>query len=181
MLSSSGAGPRQEVDAGSVMTVSLRLATESDADSVAALLTEVGYPTNAGEAWRRLAGVRRDPAARVLVAVGEPGIMGFLSALLVPYFPDGSTICRITSIVVAKAHRRHGVGATLLQGVTEFAKQRRCSGVEITTAERRAEAQHFYERFMNAANKERLRVLILSSTRRRHKRPFPLKDENNNG
>lgn len=129
------------------MTVSLRLATESDADSIAALLTEVGYPTHAGEAWRRLAGVRRDPVSRVLVAVGESGIMGCASALLVPYFPDGSTICRITSIIVARAHRRQGVGATLLQGVSEFAKQRRCSGVEITTAERRAEAQGFYERF----------------------------------
>ncbi len=128
------------------MTISLRLATESDAEDIAALLTELGYPTSADEAWRRLAGVRRDPVSRVLVAVGEPGIMGFLSALLVPYFPDGSTICRITSIVVAKAQRRRGVGAALLEGATEFARQRRCSGVEVTTAERRAEAQRFYER-----------------------------------
>ena len=107
------------------MTLSLRLATESDAESIAGLLTELGYPTNPGEAWRRLAGVRRDPASRVLVAVDEAGIVGCLSALLVPHFPDGTTICRITSVVVAKAHRRKGVGATLLEGAHEFAKQRR--------------------------------------------------------
>ena len=129
------------------MTISLRLATESDAEDIAALLTELGYPTHSGEAWRRLAGVRRDPASRVLVAVGEAGIVGCLSALLFPYFPDGTTICRITSIIDAKAHRRSGVGATLLGGASEFARQRRCSGVEIPTAERRTEAQHFYERF----------------------------------
>ena len=137
------------------MTLSLRLATESDAESIAGLLTELGYPTNPGEAWRRLAGVRRDPASRVLVAVDEAGIVGCLSALLVPNFPDGTTICRITSVVVAKAHRRQGVGATLLEGAHEFAKQRRCSGIEITSAERRAEAHRFYERLGFSRTSER--------------------------
>src|SRR5271169_1575208 len=70
------------------------------------------------------------PSSRVLVAESEDGVVGCLSAELVPYFPNGSTICRVTAIVVSVAYRRRGVGAALLAGAAEFPREHHCSGVE---------------------------------------------------
>ena len=69
-----------------------------------------------------------------------------MSAELVPYFPTGSTICRVTSLVVSSQHRRRGVGEKLLAAAAEFAREHRCSGIEVTSAERRVDAHRFYQK-----------------------------------
>jgi GNAT superfamily N-acetyltransferase len=65
---------------------------------------------------------------------------------LVPYFPSGSTICRITSLVVSAHHRGESIGEKLVAGATDFARKNHCSGIEITSAEHRLDAHRFYQR-----------------------------------
>jgi N-acetylglutamate synthase-like GNAT family acetyltransferase len=75
---------------------------------------------------RRLRSSQERPSSRVLIAESEDRVVGCLSAelVLVPYFPNGSTICRVTAIVVSVGYRRRGVGAALLAGAAEFALER---------------------------------------------------------
>jgi ribosomal protein S18 acetylase RimI-like enzyme len=80
----------------------------------------------------------------VVQSAGE--VIGLISAELVPYFPNGSTICRVTSLVVSSHHRGRGLGEQLLAGVADFAREHHCSGIEITTAEHRLDAHRFYRR-----------------------------------
>src|SRR5215831_6282395 len=63
-----------------------------------------------------------------------------------PYFPNGSTICRVTGLVVSTRHRGWGVGEKLLTGAADFAREHHCSGIEITSAEHRLDAHRFYQR-----------------------------------
>jgi GNAT superfamily N-acetyltransferase len=73
-------------------------------------------------------------------------VIGLVSAELVPYFPTGSTICRVTALVVSTHHRGRRVGEKLVAGAVDFARQHHCSGIEITSAEHRLDAHRFYQR-----------------------------------
>jgi ribosomal protein S18 acetylase RimI-like enzyme len=73
-------------------------------------------------------------------------VVGLISAELVLYFPTGSTICRITSLVVSSQYRGHGLGQKLLSAAIDFAREHHCSGLELTSAEERVDAHRFYRR-----------------------------------
>ena len=128
------------------MTVMLRRATEADAKHVASLLAELGYPSKVADVRNRLCGLRHSRASCFLVAQSASEVIGLVSAELVPYFPNGSTICRVTGLVVSTHHRGRGVGEKLLAGAADFAREHHCSGIEITSAEHRLDAHRFYRR-----------------------------------
>jgi predicted N-acetyltransferase YhbS len=128
------------------MTALLRPATKADGKAVAALLGELGYPATETEASARLRGMRESRASCVLVAQADSEVVGLITAELVPYFPNGSTICRITALVVAAQHRGRGIGEALVDGAAAFAREHHCAGIEITSAEHRADAHRFYQR-----------------------------------
>jgi len=122
-----------------------RNAQEDDAEAIAGLLGELGYPATRADARQRLMNAFADPSARVFVAELEGSAVGLLAAHVIPYFPDGSRILRITALVVATSHRRRGVGNALLDRALELASSFDCAGVELTAAEHRREAHAFYE------------------------------------
>jgi predicted N-acetyltransferase YhbS len=124
----------------------LRSATETDAHAIAALLAELGYPATEAEVGARLRGVRESRTGCVLVAQADGEVVGLVAAELVPYFPNGSTLCRITALVVAAEQRGRGIGERLVEGAAAFARERHCAGIEITSAEHRGEAHRFYQR-----------------------------------
>ncbi len=128
------------------MNARLRPARRDDAERLALLMTELGYPSNEADVTGRLARSLQSQTSCCLVAESDGDVVALMSAELLPYFPTGSTICRVTSLVVAATHRRHGLGETLIAAATEFAREHRCSGLEVTSAERRVEAHRFYER-----------------------------------
>jgi GNAT superfamily N-acetyltransferase len=117
----------------------------ADAKDVASLMTELGYPSQQADVTDRLARSLQSSTSRCLVAESEGEVVALMSAELVPYFPTGSTICRVTSLIVSLAHRRGGLGERLIAAAADFAREHRCSGLEITSAERRVEAHRFYE------------------------------------
>ena len=92
------------------MKVILRRATEADAKHAASLLTELGYPSTEADARDRLVRSLHSATSYCLVAELAAEVVGLISAELVFYFPTGSTICRITSLVVSSQHRGHGLG-----------------------------------------------------------------------
>jgi N-acetylglutamate synthase-like GNAT family acetyltransferase len=128
------------------MPVLLRTATEADAQHVASLLAELGYPSTEKDVRHRLRRSLHSNTSCFLLAQSASEVICLISAELVPYFPNGSTICRITALVVSTHHRGRGVGETLLAGAADFAREHRCSRVEITSAEHRLDAHRFYQR-----------------------------------
>jgi GNAT superfamily N-acetyltransferase len=128
------------------MSVLLRPVQKSDAKHVALLMTELGYPATAADVRDRLDRSLRSRTSYCQVAESAGEVVGLMSAELVPYFPNGSTLCRVTSLVVSPQHRRHGVGEKLIAAAVELARKHHCSGLEVTSAERRVEAHRFYEK-----------------------------------
>src|SRR5262245_44368572 len=129
------------------MPVSLRSATEADAKHVESLLAELGYPSKEADVCYRLRRSLRSETSCFLLAQSAGEVIGLISAERLPYFPNGSTICRVTGLVVSTHYRGRGVGEKLLVGAADFAREHHCSGIEITSAEHRLDAHRFYQRF----------------------------------
>jgi GNAT superfamily N-acetyltransferase len=85
-------------------------------------------------------------SGRAVVAQSASEVIGLITAELVPYFPNGSTICRVTSLIVSPDHRNRRIGEKLVAGAADFARAHHCSGIEITSAEHRLDAHRFYQR-----------------------------------
>jgi predicted N-acetyltransferase YhbS len=128
------------------MAVLLRSPTEADAKHVASLLAELGYPSKETDVRDRLRRFLHRQSSCFLLAQFASEVIGLVSAELVPYFPTGSTICRVTALVVSTHHRGRRVGEKLVAGAVDFARQHHCSGIEITSAEHRLDAHRFYQR-----------------------------------
>jgi GNAT superfamily N-acetyltransferase len=128
------------------MTVTLRRATQADAPHVAMLLTELGYPSQAADVEDRVDRSLHGQTSQLVVAQSASEVVGLMAAELVPYFPTGATVCRVTALVVASGQRGRGIGKMFLAAADEFARTHRCSGIELTSAARRVEAHAFYER-----------------------------------
>jgi N-acetylglutamate synthase-like GNAT family acetyltransferase len=128
------------------MKVTFRRATEADAEPIASLLTELGYASTAADVVDRVQHSLHSETSWLLLAQSENDVIGLISAELVPYFPNGSTICRVTALVVSAQHRGRGLGEELLARVTDFAREHDCSGIELTSAHHRLDAHRFYER-----------------------------------
>jgi predicted N-acetyltransferase YhbS len=128
------------------MPVLLRSPTEADAKHVASLLAELGYPSKEADVRDRLRRSLHRQSSCFLLAQFASEVIGLVSAELVPYFPTGSTICRVTALVVSTHHRGRRVGEKLVAGAVDFARQHHCSGIEITSAEHRLDAHRFYQR-----------------------------------
>ena len=128
------------------MKAILRRATEADAKHAPSLLTELGYPSTEADARDRLVRSLRSATSYCLVAEVAAEVVGLISAELVFYFSTGSTVCRITSLVVSSLHRGHGLGQKLLTAAIDFAREHHCSGLELTSAEGRVDAHRFYRR-----------------------------------
>jgi ribosomal protein S18 acetylase RimI-like enzyme len=128
------------------MSVTLRPARQDDAERVASLMTELGYPSAAADVQDRLRRSLVSPTSCCLVAQSAGEVVGLMSAELVPYFPTGATVCRVTALVVSSEQRRSGIGEQLIAAAADFGRAHKCSGLELTSAERRVDAHRFYER-----------------------------------
>src|SRR5215831_12869595 len=110
---------------GARMPVLLRRATEADAKHVESLLAELGYPSKEADVRHRLRNSLRSDTSCFLLAQSASEVVGLVCAELVPYFPNGSTICRVTGLVVSTQHRGRGVGEKILPGPLNSVPTRR--------------------------------------------------------
>jgi GNAT superfamily N-acetyltransferase len=126
--------------------VDIRDARAGDADAIACLLGQLGYPTSRAVVSNRLARLAASGADHVLVAVldGEPvGLVTVHTSLTIA---DDQSVAKLSAIVVDERYRREGVGEALVAAAEDRARAAGCSLMFLTTAERRTDAHSFYRR-----------------------------------
>ena len=126
------------------MRIWLRPARIEDADAVAQLLGELGYPTQAADARLRLERLLEKPDAGALVAELGGELVGLATFLVFDLVYRPRPECRLTALVVGARHRRRGVGSALVSAVEAIARGRGCFRLELNTQPGRSDASAFY-------------------------------------
>lgn len=121
----------------------IRLAAPPDADTLADLSGELGYPTTAGDVARRLAALAGDPAHAVLVADVGPTIAGF-AHVAAPRDLISADCAEIQALVVRAGGRGRGVGRALVAAAEAWAAARGCTEIRVRSNVVRERAHAFY-------------------------------------
>ena len=125
-------------------TVTLRQATEADAESIATLLTDEGYPTGPSDIVDRLTRFA-SPHSQVVVADHEGAVLGFIALHALPRFEQSDRVIRIMALVVDAGERDRGVGHLLMEEAERIGRELGAAFVEVTAGHHRADARHLYE------------------------------------
>src|SRR5215207_7527517 len=124
----------------------VRAYVAEDAEAVAGLLSEMGYATSPQLADQYATRFTALPSAALLVAADDEAVIGLIAMCLVPRLDDECVSCRITDLVVARSHRRQGVGTRLMRVARAWARARGAKRMDLSTGTWRSEANAFYER-----------------------------------
>ena len=127
------------------MNLTIRDAQAGDAPAVAGLLGQLGYPTEPSAVERRLERLQV-VGDRVVVAEVEGKVVGLAHLQVTPALERERPAAKIGALVVDDAHRGRGIGRALVQAIEDEARLRGCELLFLTTAERRKDAQVFYEK-----------------------------------
>ncbi len=124
--------------------IALRPATEADAERIAALFTEEGYPAGPSDIVARL---ERFASPYSTVSVAESGgeVLGFVAVHLLPRFEHDDRIARILALVVDAGVRERGVGHLLMAEAERIAAAAGAAFIEVTAGHHRPDAQRLYE------------------------------------
>jgi GNAT superfamily N-acetyltransferase len=122
----------------------IRPARAEDASRVAELLEQLGYPTSAETAGRRLGVLAASPDDEVWVAERDGRVAGLVAIHVSGALEYDGAVAKVSAIVVDEAARRRGVGEQLMALAEREAKRRGCVLLFLTTAERRKDAHAFY-------------------------------------
>jgi GNAT superfamily N-acetyltransferase len=124
--------------------VTVRPATLDDAERLASLLTDEGYPAGSSDLAAR---IERYGAlgSQVLVADAAGDVVGFVTILVLPRFEVDDLFARVTSLVVDAGVRERGIGRLLMQAAEEQAKAAGASWLEVTAGHHRPDARRLFE------------------------------------
>ena len=122
----------------------LRSAMIADADDVARLLTELGYPCEIDEAAERIDAIAANDRQALVLARREGAVCGLVALDFMYYLPLGTITCRVTALVVTPTAQGLGIGRQLLKEAERLARCGGAARIELTSGSQRTEAHAFY-------------------------------------
>jgi GNAT superfamily N-acetyltransferase len=126
-------------------SVQIRPVRADDAERVAVLCGQLGYPASREAVERRLHQIRRDEQHGVWVAESPDGtVVGWVHGYVCRSVAEDAQV-EIGGLVVDERHRRRGVGRLLVEHVERWARERDCWAVHVRSNVIREDARAFYE------------------------------------
>jgi GNAT superfamily N-acetyltransferase len=125
-------------------SLSIRPATEADAEAIAALFTDEGYPAGPSDIRERLSRFASD-YSRVIVAEHEGTLLGFAAFHALPRFEHDDRIVRVLALVVDAGARDRGVGHALMAAAEDAGSELGAAFIEVTAGHHRPDARRLYE------------------------------------
>ncbi|WP_374556472.1 GNAT family N-acetyltransferase, partial [Thermomonas sp.] len=117
--------------------VDLRNAVPADADDVAHLLSELGYPCDIADAAERISAILANERQALVVARRDGAVCGLVSLDFMYYLPLGTTTCRVTALVVTPTAQGMGIGRHLLKEAERRARAGGAARIELTSGTQR--------------------------------------------
>jgi GNAT superfamily N-acetyltransferase len=128
-----------------LVDLTIRMAELSDAEAIALLMGELGYPTRAAEMQMRLEPILRDSRYRTFVAVRGGRICGMVGTFCHHSYEHNNVGGRILALVVTEKMREQGIGRALIGVAENDFTERNITRVAVNTRFTREDAHKFYE------------------------------------
>jgi GNAT superfamily N-acetyltransferase len=125
-------------------TLTIRPAAATDAEAIAALFTDEGYPAGPSDIVERLTRFSSEHS-QVVVAEHEGVLLGFIAVHALPRFEHDDRILRVLALVVDAGARERGVGHSLMTEAERIATELGAAFVEVTSGHHRPDARRLYE------------------------------------
>lgn len=122
----------------------LRSAMIADADDVARLLTDLGYPCETEDAAERIDAIAANDRQALVLARRDGAVCGLVALDFMYYLPLGTVTCRVTALVVTPTAQGLGIGRQLLKEAERRARGGGAARIELTSGSQRTEAHAFY-------------------------------------
>lgn len=132
----------------------IRLARSEDAPALRTLLGQLDYTISEDEVAANLTRLGPGNGDCVLVAEHQKEVVGMITVHIIPLL-HRPPLGRITSLIVKDSHRGKGTGKALVQAAEDFAFERGCSRVEVTSRDYRDSAHAFYQHLDYACDERR--------------------------
>ena len=133
--------------------IEIRIARMSDAEAIACLSDQLGYPTSIRQSECRLAAVLSSRDHAVFVACLHAMVVGWVHVFWAQRI-ESDPFAEIGGFVVAESHRRCGIGRRLLAVAEEWALESGFKKLRVRSRSNRNDARRFYENLGFAMYKE---------------------------
>jgi GNAT superfamily N-acetyltransferase len=128
-----------------MVTIDIRAASLDDAEAVAALSGELGYPADAQDMRRRIEPLLESADHGVFVASRDGLVIGWIHVLAVRHL-QATPRAEIGGLVVTADARSGGVGTLLVRRAEEWAREHGFDAVLVRSQIKREAAHRFYRR-----------------------------------
>jgi len=125
-------------------TTTVRAMTAGDAERVAALSGELGYPSTPEQIQARFRAVQERTDASVLVAADASGRVQGWVHVYGRYHLESDRTAEIGGLIVASECRGQGIGRSLMSAAEAWARERGYGQVRLGSNTLRADAHRFY-------------------------------------
>jgi N-acetylglutamate synthase-like GNAT family acetyltransferase len=123
----------------------IRTATVSDAQAIAELLNELGYPASPTLVLQKIERLSASDHDAVYVAEISGGVAGVIGLHTTELLHCSGRLGRITALVVSSGKRGSGIGKALLEAADGYFLKQDCIRAEVTSGDHRITAHAFYQ------------------------------------
>jgi GNAT superfamily N-acetyltransferase len=124
----------------------IRLATLGDAESIAELVSALGYPCTTDQMQARLEALAADRGHATFVATIDGDVAGMIGAFICRIYEEDEPVGRIIALSVDGKYRGHGLGRSLVQTAERWFGSQGVRAVLVNSGFDRRDAHDFYER-----------------------------------
>jgi GNAT superfamily N-acetyltransferase len=130
----------------------VREAAPKDADDIARLSNQLGYPIAASATLQNLETILKNKNEIVLVAVHGEKVIGWIHSFQTTRLESGS-FCEIGGLVIDDQYRRMGAGKLLIEHIKPWCVAK-ASSLRVRSNIKRTEAHEFYLQTGFSENKQ---------------------------
>ena len=124
--------------------MNIRRANVTDAEPIAALAKDMGYPSSADHITRRLLALEKEEDHAFFIAEDNDGSVQAFLHVFGRWLLIAEPIAEIGGIVVSSHCRGQGIGRGLISEATTWARRKGLSGLVARSDTRRPESHDFY-------------------------------------
>jgi len=125
------------------MDIYARQMSSEDAEAVAALSRQLGYPLSSQQILQNINAVRRSKDHDAFVAIYDSHVVGWIG-LVQAVMIESLPFCEINGLVIDENHRGKGIGKLLLEKAKQWAKEKGNDALRLRCNVKRTEAHEFY-------------------------------------